>query len=43
MVADYQNQFLAIVNRCIGLSEKQQIDIFTTGIHNPLKTDVELE
>jgi hypothetical protein len=42
-VTDYQNQFLALINRCTGLSEKQQIDIFTVGLHNPLKIDVELE
>jgi hypothetical protein len=42
-VVDYQNWFSALVNRCTGLSEKQQIDIFTTGLRNPLKTDVELE
>jgi hypothetical protein len=43
MVADYQNRFLALINRCAGLSEKQQIDIFTAGLRNPLKTEVELE
>jgi hypothetical protein len=42
-VADYQSRFLALVNRCTGLTEKQQIDIFTIGLRNPLKTDVELE
>jgi hypothetical protein len=42
-VADYQSRFLALVNRCTGLTEKQQIDIFTAGLRNPLKTDVELE
>jgi hypothetical protein len=42
-IADYQNRFLALVNRCTGLSEKQQIDIFIVGLRNPLKTDVELE
>jgi hypothetical protein len=42
-VADYQNRFLALINRCTGLSEKQQIDIFTAGLCNPLKTEVELE
>jgi hypothetical protein len=25
------------------ISEKHQIDIFTAGLHNPLKTDIELE
>jgi hypothetical protein len=42
-VADYQSRFLALVNRCTGLTKKQQIDIFTAGLRNPLKTDVELE
>jgi hypothetical protein len=34
---------LALVNRCTGLTEKQQIDIFTAGLRNPLKTGIELE
>jgi hypothetical protein len=42
-VDDYQSCFLALVNRCTGLNEKQQIDIFTIGLCNPLKTDVEME
>jgi hypothetical protein len=42
-VAEYQSQFLALVSRCKGLIEKHQVDIFTTGLDNPLKTDVELE
>jgi hypothetical protein len=42
-VANYQSRFLALVNRCTGLTEKQQIDIFTADLRNPLKTDVELE
>jgi hypothetical protein len=42
-VADYQSHFLALVNRCKGLSEPHQISIFTTGLCDPLKTDVELE
>jgi hypothetical protein len=42
-LADYQSRFLVLVNRYIGLNEKQQINIFTTDLHNPLKTDVELE
>jgi hypothetical protein len=42
-IADYQSHFLALVNHCTSLTEKQQIDIFTAGLRNPLKTDVELE
>jgi hypothetical protein len=34
---------LELVNHCTGLTEKQQIDIFTAGLRNPLKTDVEFE
>jgi hypothetical protein len=41
--ADYQTRFLTLVNRCKGLTEPHQIDIFTAGLHDPLKTDVELE
>jgi hypothetical protein len=40
---DYQSKFLALVTRCTDLVKKHQIDIFTNGLHNPLKTDVELE
>jgi hypothetical protein len=42
-VADYQSKFLALVTRCAGLIEKHQIDIFTNGLCNPLKTNIELE
>jgi hypothetical protein len=42
-VADYQTRFLALVNRCKGLTEPHQIDIFTVGLRDLLKTDVELE
>jgi hypothetical protein len=42
-VADYQTRFLVPVNRCKGLSELHQINIFTAGLHDPLKIDVELE
>jgi hypothetical protein len=34
---------LALVTRCTDLNEHHQIDIFTNGLHNPLKTDVVLE
>jgi hypothetical protein len=40
---DYQNKYSQLVNRCDNLSKKHQIDIFTIGLNNPLKTDVELE
>jgi hypothetical protein len=42
-VTDYQTRFLALVNCCKGLTEPHQIDIFTAGLRDPLKTDVELE
>jgi hypothetical protein len=42
-VVDYQSKFLSLLARCDGLTEKHQIDVFTVGLCNPLKTDVELE
>jgi hypothetical protein len=42
-VADYQNKFLQLVNQCANLSEKHQIGIFTAGLRNPLKIDIELK
>jgi ferredoxin len=42
-VVEYQNKFLSLVTRCEGLIEKHQVDIFTAGLGNPLKTNVELE
>jgi hypothetical protein len=43
MVAEYQSQFLSLLARCDGLVEKHQINVFTAGLCNPLKTDIELE
>jgi hypothetical protein len=43
MVAEYQSKFLALLARCDDLVEKHQIHIFTVGLGNPLRTDVELE
>jgi len=42
-VADYQSQFLTLLARCEEVTETQQIDIFTAGLRNPLRTDVELQ
>jgi hypothetical protein len=42
-VADYQTKFLSLLMRCEDLVEKHQINIFTAGLRNPLKTDIELE
>lgn len=41
-VADYQEKFLQLLTRCDNVTEQQQIDIFTTGLRDPLRTDVEL-
>jgi hypothetical protein len=43
MVAEYQSQFLSLLARCDGLVEKHQVNVFTAGLCNPLKTDIELE
>jgi hypothetical protein len=42
-VVDYQTRFLALVNHCKVLTEPHRINIFTAGLRDPLKTDVELE
>jgi hypothetical protein len=42
-ITDCQTRFLALVNRYKGLTELHQINIFTTSLCDPLKTDVELE
>jgi hypothetical protein len=42
-VTDYQTKFLSLLARCEHLMEKHQINIFTAGLHNPLKTNVKLE
>jgi hypothetical protein len=42
-VADYQSKFLSLLAKCKDLAEKHQISIFTVGLRNPLRTDVELE
>ena len=42
-VAEYQSQFLTLLARCEEVTETQQIDIFTAGLRNPLRTDVELQ
>jgi hypothetical protein len=51
-VADYQckflylldhREFLSLLGHCEGLAKNHQVDIFTASLHNPLKTDVELE
>jgi hypothetical protein len=42
-VAKFQSKFMSLLTCCDGLAEKHQINIFTAGLRNPLKTDVELE
>lgn len=41
-VAEYQTQFLALLCRFEPLSHLQQVQIFTAGLQNPLRTNVEL-
>ncbi|XP_062230008.1 uncharacterized protein LOC133927558 [Phragmites australis] len=41
-VADYQEKFLQLLAVCDNVIEQQQIDIFTAGLCNPLRIDVEL-
>ncbi|GJN37202.1 hypothetical protein PR202_gb26131 [Eleusine coracana subsp. coracana] len=42
-VEEYQDQFLKLLARCDNVTEPQQIAIFTAGLGNPMKTDVELQ
>jgi hypothetical protein len=42
-IEDYQDQFLILLARCEGLREEHQIHLFTAGLPEPLKTDVELQ
>jgi hypothetical protein len=42
-VVEYQRKFLSLLARCDGLTEKHQINVFTAGLCNLLKTNIELE
>jgi hypothetical protein len=42
-VNDYQAEFLTLLARCGGVLEPQQIAIFTAGLGDPLRIDVELQ
>lgn len=42
-VTDYQEQFLTLLARCSDVTERQQIDIFTAGLLQPMAIDVELQ
>lgn len=41
-VEEYQEQFLMLLARCEGVTEQQQIDIFTAGLLQPMRMDVEM-
>jgi len=41
-VDEYQDKFLVLLVRCEGVTELQQIAIFSVGLRQPLSTDVEL-
>lgn len=42
-VEDYQERFLSLLCRADPLSERQQTQLFTVGLQEPLRTDVELQ
>ncbi|CAL4917571.1 unnamed protein product [Urochloa decumbens] len=42
-VEDYQRHFLALLCRCDQLGPRQQIDLFTAGLGQPLASDVEMQ
>ncbi|CAN6181094.1 unnamed protein product [Urochloa humidicola] len=42
-VEEYQRQFLALLCRCDQLSPRQQIDLFTAGLGQPLASDVKMQ
>jgi hypothetical protein len=42
-VDDYQSEFLNLLARCGGVTEPQQIAIFTAGLGDPLHINVELQ
>jgi hypothetical protein len=42
-VAEFQDQFLRLLDRCDGVTEQQQIAIYTAGLGDPLRIDVELQ
>jgi hypothetical protein len=42
-VAEFQGKFLTLLTRCEDLTEKHQINIFTTDLRNPLCMNVELQ
>ena len=42
-VATNQDAFLQLLARCDDVTERQQVDIFTAGLRNPLSIDVEMQ
>ena len=42
-VTAYQDAFLQLLARCDDVTERQQVDIFTAGLRNPLCIDVEMQ
>jgi hypothetical protein len=42
-VREYEDQFLQLLACCDNVTWRQQIDIFTAGLCNPLHIDVELQ
>ena len=42
-IDEYQEKFLLLLARCEGVTEAQQIAIFTAGLQQPLSIDVELQ
>jgi hypothetical protein len=42
-VAEYLDQFLKLLAQCDGVTEQQQIAIYTAGLGDPLRINVELQ
>lgn len=42
-VDEYQDHFLKLLARCANVTERQQIDIFTAGLQQPMSIDVEMQ
>jgi hypothetical protein len=42
-IEDYTRQFLTILCRCDDMTHRQQINMYTAGLGEPLRTDVEME
>ena len=42
-VEEYQRQFSVLLCRCDDLTAMQQVNMFTAGLGEPLRTDVELQ